>query len=265
MIHSFLLIGQSNMAGRGNIEDVDIICDSRIKVLKNGLWLPMTEPIHTDYPHAGVGPAATFATAWLDKHPDEEIGLIPCAMGGTSLSQWKVGDVLFDNAINMASLAMRTSLFSGFLWHQGESDCTNEFVKSYYDKLEAIVQGFRKSLNAEDLPFLIGGLGSFLKDCDYLETRKYGIKINELLQKFCLKEKQCFYVTADGLQSKEDRLHINAQSQRVFGLRFFAAYDQRDHIWNQLENEPDFIPTAPPLQGKERIEYIGKRLFGTIL
>jgi hypothetical protein len=32
MIHSFLLVDQSNMAGRGFLKDVPVICNERIKV-----------------------------------------------------------------------------------------------------------------------------------------------------------------------------------------------------------------------------------------
>ena len=65
---SILLIGQSNMAGRGYLEDVSPILDERIMVLKNGRWQMMDEPIHCDRSVAGVGPAASFAKLWLDDH-----------------------------------------------------------------------------------------------------------------------------------------------------------------------------------------------------
>ena len=44
MIHSFLLIGQSNMAGRGNIADVERIDNPHLKMLRNGRWQPMIPP-----------------------------------------------------------------------------------------------------------------------------------------------------------------------------------------------------------------------------
>ena len=79
MVHSFLLIGQSNMAGRGFLHEVQPIRDARIKVLRNGRWQTMWEPIHFDRPFAGIGLGASFAKRWLEDHPGEEIGLIPCA------------------------------------------------------------------------------------------------------------------------------------------------------------------------------------------
>lgn len=52
MIHSFLMVGQSNMAGRGFLKDVPPICNERIKMLRNGRWQIMTEPINFDRPLA---------------------------------------------------------------------------------------------------------------------------------------------------------------------------------------------------------------------
>lgn len=59
MIHSFLMLGQSNMAGRGFIKEVQPIYNERIQMLRNGRWQMMTEPINYDRPVAGVGLAAS--------------------------------------------------------------------------------------------------------------------------------------------------------------------------------------------------------------
>ena len=41
---------------------------------------------------------------WYAKYFNEKVGLIPCADGGTSISEWLPGEVLFDNAKNQAKL-----------------------------------------------------------------------------------------------------------------------------------------------------------------
>lgn len=86
------MVGQSNMAGRGYLNDVQQIYDEKIKMLVNGRWQTMTEPINFDRPTSGIGLAASFAGAWRLKNDEEEIGLIPCADGGTSLDDWAVGE-----------------------------------------------------------------------------------------------------------------------------------------------------------------------------
>ena len=61
MMHSFLLIGQSNMAGRGELTDLPEISDPRLKVFRNGRWQPMYRPVNADRPFAGNNLAERFA------------------------------------------------------------------------------------------------------------------------------------------------------------------------------------------------------------
>lgn len=48
MIHSFLLIGQSNMAGRGKKSEVEPIVNENILALRNGIFRPMYVPVNPD-------------------------------------------------------------------------------------------------------------------------------------------------------------------------------------------------------------------------
>ena len=61
---SILMIGQSNMAGRGFINEVPMICNERILMLRNAGWQMMAEPINYDRPNAGIGLAGSFAAMW---------------------------------------------------------------------------------------------------------------------------------------------------------------------------------------------------------
>lgn len=87
---SVLMIGQSNMAGRGFINEVPMICNERIQMLRNGKWQMMTEPINYDRPISGVSLAGSFAAMWCMENKEEQIGLIPCAEGGSSIDDWFV-------------------------------------------------------------------------------------------------------------------------------------------------------------------------------
>ena len=54
--HLFLLVGQSNMAGRGTLEKQDTTPHPRVLMLnKAGEWAPAVDPLHFDKPSAGVG------------------------------------------------------------------------------------------------------------------------------------------------------------------------------------------------------------------
>jgi len=237
MIASFLLIGQSNMAGRGYSQEVPAIINEGIKVLRNGRWQMMTEPVHNDRSSAGIGLASSFGAAWRMHHPEEEIGFIPCADGGTSLDDWSVGGPLFDHALLQAKLAQRISTLTGILWHQGESDCFPEKAAEYESKLKIIMDALRKELNATEVPLVVGGLGDFLTNGLYGKYFSAYPLVNEALLHYARTEALCYFATAEGLTSNPDALHFNAASLRVLGVRYYEAYHRRVSIKSPLEEE----------------------------
>ena len=148
MIHSFLLIGQSNAAGRGFIEEAAPLDNlaGRLKMTRNGLWVKMFRPINPDRVFAGVSFAESFAKEYATAHPEVEVGIIPCADGGTEIAKWMPGSTLFDNAVQNARLAMRTSELRGILWHQGESDAYKEKYPLYKEKFTVMMNAFKAAL-----------------------------------------------------------------------------------------------------------------------
>ena len=261
MIHSFLMVGQSNMAGRGFLKDVPPICNERIKMLRNGRWQMMTEPINYDRPFAGIGLAASFAAAWCGKNSHEEIGLIPCADGGTSLDDWAVGGLLFEHAVFQAKIAQRTSVLDGILWHQGENECASERAGHYYEKFLLIVEALRRELDVPDISLIIGGLGDFLDKGRVGEYFPDYPLVNKELKRFAATQENCYFVTASGLMANPDGIHINAVSQRIFGLRYFAAFDKLQPILEPLEGENNaaHIDSERPLTKTERIAQLGNK------
>lgn len=223
MIHSFLLIGQSNMAGRGVISEAIPIDTEHIKVLRNGRWQKMFRPINPDRRFSGVSLAESFAEAYAKKY-NVDVGLIPCADGGTNLEQWQVGGILYENAVGQARLALRTSTIVGVLWHQGESDCAPELAKTYKERFELIMKAFRKDLGLEDVPFVLGELGSYLEE--YSEYTKNYPQINEQLHEIAKTNKLTGVASAEGLTANADNLHFNAKSLYEFGLRYFAEFER---------------------------------------
>lgn len=223
MIHSFLLIGQSNMAGRGFINEVTPIENEHIKVLRNGRWQPMYVPVNCDRSFSGVSLAESFADCYQKEH-NVDVGLIPCADGGTSLSQWIRGGLLYDHAVYQVRLAERTSTLAGVLWHQGEADCSEELYPLYREKFRAILNGFQEDLKLNDVPFLMGGLGDFLKDRECSETLKNYIYVNEALEDTAKGNAMTGFVSAEGLTSNPDNLHFNAKSLRQFGIRYYEEF-----------------------------------------
>lgn len=82
---------------------------------------------------------------------------------------------------------------------------------------------------------------------DYLGKVAFGARcgeyqlINDELQKYARANENCYYVTAKGLTSNPDGIHLNAMSQRLFGIRYYEAYRKKDHIDEPLTNEKELV------------------------
>ena len=238
MIHSILIIGQSNMAGRGFFEDVEPIDNAGISVLRNGRWIPMYGPVNPDRKTARVNLAESFAKRYHDEK-GVEVGIIPCADGGTCLDQWAVGGLLFDHACYMAELASRTSTIAAVLWHQGESDCTAERAPLYEEKLEKIFRALRDRLGLHDVPFIVGGLGDFLYDYFAPERHKPMEIVNDALQNYAKTHAMTGFASAKGLGANPDNLHFSAPALREFGLRYYEQFLKLEDKNKVFEEKPD--------------------------
>ena len=70
--HLFLLAGQSNMAGRGDVEEQDRVPHPRVFMLtKNNEWKPAVDPLHFDKSVAGVGLGKTFVKEGQEREKNQ--------------------------------------------------------------------------------------------------------------------------------------------------------------------------------------------------
>jgi hypothetical protein len=226
--HLFLLVGQSNMAGRGKVEDQDRVANNRVLMLnRSGEWVPAVDPLHFDKPVAGVGLGRTFGLEVAKATPGVTVGLIPCGVGGSPIDVWKPGAFYaatkshpWDDAIKRAKLAQKTGKLKGILWHQGESDSTAVLAPDYEAKLHDLVKRLRKELDAEEAPFIVGQLGQFA-GIPWNDARKQVDAAHRELPK---KMPHCAFVESTGLTHKGDKVHFDSASYREFGKRYAKAY-----------------------------------------
>ena len=240
MIHSVLIIGQSNMAGRGRPEDIKPIsnADERIKILRMGRWQNIYRPVNADRQFSGICLAETFARSYADDK-GVTVGIIPCADGGTSLNQWAEGGLLYDHAVYMTRLALRTSSLAAILWHQGEADCSPALYPLYYEKISKIMKSLRRDLGAEDVPLLVGGLADFLKEREVSPNLVNYPHVNDALRRFAADNARCAFVSAEGLSDNGDKLHFNAPSLYEFGNRYYAEFLKIEDKARVFEDKPD--------------------------
>lgn len=225
----FVLAGQSNMAGRGEVEPADTIPHVHVLTLnKDGEWEIAKDPIHFDRAYAGVGPGFSFGKAIANADTSIYIGLIPCAVGGSSINAWRPSDGKnYQQAVERTRKAMQSGVLKGIVWHQGETDCTNKGVKGYDDKLIDLIAGFRKDFNDAKLPFVAGELPAFqMQQPDskthQLQNNPYVPQINALIHSLKGKVANYDVVTAQNTEHRGDHLHFNTASARLMGERYAA-------------------------------------------
>lgn len=225
--HLFLLAGQSNMAGRGNV-DAGQKPDPRIFALNKQLeWQLAKDPLHWDKGAAGAGLGIPFAREVIAKTPEISVGLIPAACGGSSLAVWKPGAFFtqtnshpWDDAIARTRLAQRHGTLRGILWHQGESDANPRSAPLHEKQLTDLIARFRAEFQDDNLPFVIGQLGQF-PGREWTPSHQ---TLFEAQKAVAAKVPGVYFVGSDGLLSRGDNLHFNTEALQVLGLGYAKAY-----------------------------------------
>ena len=145
-----------------------------------------------------------------------KIGLIPCAVGGTSIDLWFPGQYdritktyPYDAAIQRTKIAMQYGVLKGILWHQGESDNTPQRAAHYLEKQITVIRNFRRDLGI-DVPFVLGELGHF----------KEVQLINKIIKDIPVLVPDTGLVTTEGLEDRGDKTHFDTRSARELGKRY---------------------------------------------
>lgn len=221
MINAFLLIGQSNMAGRGYLKDQPVLEHPDILMFRDGVWQQAHEPVHQDRSFAEAGLCMTFAEEL--RQDGHRIGVIPCAMGGSALSEWMPREALFENACAQAKQALSCgAVLKGFLWHQGEADSeVPETASTYQARFQQMINAMQKELHGENLPVVLGELGEFMA---LRPKNPYWKEVNEQIHKIADGRRGFSVVSSVGLKDRGDTLHFDTPSLRIFGVRYAQAW-----------------------------------------
>ncbi|XP_076942784.1 putative carbohydrate esterase At4g34215 [Bidens hawaiensis] len=226
--HIFILSGQSNMAGRGGVNNKQwdhVVPDdckpdpSTIHRLNaNLIYETAQEPLHADIDAAktcGVGPGMSFANA-VKEYIKGVIDLVPCAVGGTAIKEWDKGQKLYEDMVRRAKAAASSGgEIKAVLWYQGESDAMTEYdAECYKANMENLIQNIRSDLGLPSLPIIQVAIAS--GDEKYMEVVRKAQKAIDLPNVVC--------VDAKGLELKEDNLHLTTAAQVQLGHLLADAY-----------------------------------------
>lgn len=205
----FLLIGQSNMAGRAALEDGDEKPIANVLLLDDlGKWIPATNPLNrfaTDRKVLSmqrISPGAGFAHEMAAKLPGKTIGLVHNARGGTKIQQWGKGQDLYVHTIERLAKVKNLKV-DGVLWHQGEG---NRSDTEYLKRLTDLVNRLRADLKNPDLRFVAGEI--------------YGKAIvNNQMAKLADTVPRTGLAKANEL-TVFDKVHFDRKSQLTLGKRY---------------------------------------------
>ncbi len=227
----YLLMGQSNMKGRGIMPEVPKV-DPRIVMmhLKDDSWYLARHPLHlvgdaktfAGHDNAGVGPGLAFAESLISQNPKMAIGLVPCAVGGSPINLWKKGAKIYNEALRRAVVALKTTApvnarIRGVLWLQGEANANAAGLAVHQAKLVELIDDLRADLAQPDLPFIACTIGE-MGDASTLADK---IAMNHLLLTLPAKRAHTACVDARELKTHiGDRVHFDTPAQSEIGKRF---------------------------------------------
>jgi type 1 glutamine amidotransferase len=189
----WVLAGQSNMEGVGDLIDVTPPHSHVMMLGMDGKWTQAEEPLHwlVDSPdpvhsgdpktraerskqthksrRRGAGLGLPFAAAMVES-TGIPIGLVACAHGGTSMEQWNPakkdagGNSLYGSMMRQFQLA--GGKVKGVLWYQGESDAGGDASKTYPQVFSHFITSVRTDFSQAELPFYFVQIGRFVRAGD---------------------------------------------------------------------------------------------------
>jgi len=240
----WILAGQSNMQGVGELQDAEPPSLYVHSYGFNEKWTVAAEPLHwlldsIDPIHqmgltgerlerertsqkkeaeAGTGCGLPFAKELAEK-TGVPVGLVPCAHGGTLMKQWdpakkeEGGNSLY-GSMYRRFLAVGGKV-KGMLWYQGESDANEIDAPLFHDRFTQFVAAVRRDFNAPQLPFYFAQISRIITK----GTFPYWNFIREQ-QRLCAAEiPHCRMVASLDL-TLDDPVHVSTDGHKRLGRRF---------------------------------------------
>jgi hypothetical protein len=224
----FILAGQSNMSGRGPLDQDSAQPAANVFVFGNdGRWHAGIEPVDNGRDQVdrvsfdvevGVSPGVAFGERWSELNGGRAVGLIPCAMGGSSIADWQrsLDDrTLYGSMLKRCRAASLRGEIRGVLFFQGETDAFAGLAEKWGPSFAQFVADLRNDLDAPELPVVFAQLGGGsalnLPEWARLQERQAAISLP-----------RCAMIRTSDLDLA-DGLHFTTPAYRTIGRRFAEA------------------------------------------
>lgn len=241
-IDFYLLLGQSNMAGRAAIEPTDSTTLLSVWLVNAQCNLePARNPLNQystirkeNRSIQRLGPGYYFGQA-LSEQLQKPIALLVNARGGTPIEYFVKGGIFgyYEATLNrtLRAMAQNPELeLKGILWQQGESNRNNP--ETYLPQLQRLIADLRRDLNQPNLPLFVGEMGRWNETYDQIREKVLAVPDSV---------PNAYLITSENLTNSDEH-HFDAASQRQLGERYAKR------CWQTIYSEDNQLLT--------RIDYI---------
>ena len=230
-IKVFIIAGQSNADGRGEIADLGSPYDqpqTNVLVWFDAAatnWVDLA-PGFSDFSSNDHGMELSLGKKLYDTWGGD-IRLIKYARSGTSIFenwlpdryQYKQMLKVFSAATN--SLAGQDYVIEGLFWMQGERDSvSNEWSSAYYSNLTTMVSSFRTDFEAPNMPLILGRIGVDLPTNVY----PYSDLVRTAQVDYATSNALADWVDTDSFSVQADNIHFTSSGYIEMGTLMADAY-----------------------------------------
>lgn len=234
----FVLAGQSNMSGLGNLPAAQPTHPHVFVFGNDYRWRIGVEPVDGEIgqvdevsldAQAGFGPGMAFALALTERFRGSAIGLIPCAKGASEITQWQrdlSDDALYGSCLKRVRAASTLGRPAGLLFFQGEADAVDPrkvpdrapAPTEYAEKFASFVDDFRRDLGAM-IPIVYAQIGThaapeYFTQWDLVKQQQQSVAL------------RCAAMIKTEDLPLRDAVHFTTSSYVVIGRRFAQAFTQ---------------------------------------
>jgi len=241
----FILAGQSNMSGRGEMPSDPLPVNPRVFVFGNDYrWHYGVEPMDASQGQvdlvsrdgkARYSLATAFANTLLEIDSTLIIGFIPCARGATSIEKWQrdlSDNSLYGSALKRARAASTMGMIKGILFWQGEADALNpeEYPErkpspfQWTEKFNRFVRDIRNDLGLPVLPVVYAQLSHHNNPEKYI----YWEQVKDQQAQVVIPNTKMVITPELELS---DYVHFTKEGYDTFGKLFGEAY------WDLVRNQ----------------------------
>lgn len=240
----FLFIGQSNMAGRGDVTKADCAPLENVYLFTDGdntavyaaqPLLNVESTVRKAVNMQKFNLAGPFASK-VSKVTGHKVLIVLNARGETQIEAWLKGAApatygsgddsdkqgktmpgLYSEAVRRAKEACKYGTLRAVLWHQGEGNANEGQVPYYMPKLKSLAADLRSDLgmSASSLPLIVGEIN---------HAYSWAVNLNPYLNSVSSEIENSACASAEGCGANSDNVHFNTEGLTILGERYADEY-----------------------------------------